>query len=85
MSDKSIDTHFDFLKNLDTGIKKHLIEMLWSSLNKEAKQKGVAHLYGAWDDDRSTELIINEIRGSRVDGKPIRQWLIHVYPSQSTH
>lgn len=37
MSDKSIDTYFGFLKNLDSGIKKHLIEMLRSSLNKEAK------------------------------------------------
>lgn len=54
-------------------------------MNKQAKQKGVAHLYGAWDDDRSTEFIINEIRESRVDGKPSYQWLIHVYSSQSTH
>lgn len=73
MNDKSIDTYFGFLKNPDSGIKKHLIEMLRSSLNKETKQKGVAHLYGAWDDDRFTEFIINEIRESRVDGKPGHQ------------
>lgn len=70
MSDKSIDTYFGFLKNLDASIKKRLIEMLQSSLKRETKQEGIGHLYGAWDDDRSTELIIKEIRESRVDSQP---------------
>jgi hypothetical protein len=61
-SNKSIDKYFRFLTHLDNVSKKRLIEMLKKSLKSEENDFKDADLFGAWDDDRSSDEIIAEIK-----------------------
>lgn len=66
----SIDKYFGFLTRLDNVTKKRLIVKLTESIEvKEKKHFDLASLYGAWEDSRSSDEIINEIRNSRVEKK----------------
>jgi hypothetical protein len=38
---------------------------------KEKKHLDLKSLYGAWEDSRTSDEIINDIRNSRVEKKPI--------------
>jgi len=68
----SIDKYFGFLTKLDNISKKRLIVKLTESIEiKEKKHSDLKSLYGAWEDTRTSDEIINDIRNSRVEKKPI--------------
>jgi hypothetical protein len=68
----SIDKYFGFLTKLDNISKKRLIVKLTESIEiKEKKHLDLKSLYGAWEDTRTSDEIINDIRNSRVEKKPI--------------
>ncbi|MEQ8582365.1 MAG: hypothetical protein RIC30_01985 [Marinoscillum sp.] len=72
ISDKSISRYFGFLKNMDTQSKKKLIIQLTDSIeSKETTKKGIDHLFGAWEDTKTAEEMISEIRGSRTQNREI--------------
>ena len=72
ISDKSIARYFGFLKNMDVQSKKKLIAHLTDSIKSNKKtKKGIDHLFGAWEDTRTAEEIINEIRESRTQNREI--------------
>lgn len=73
ISDRSLKRYFGFLKNLDTKTKRKLIDQLTDSIEpaKPGCKIGIGSLYGAWEDDRTADEIINEIRKSRVDNRII--------------
>jgi hypothetical protein len=72
INNKSIARYFGFLKNLNTQSKKKLIIQLTRSIESQKKtNKGINHLFGAWDDSRTAEEIINEIRESRTQNVEI--------------
>lgn len=72
ISDKSIARYFGFLKNMDTQSKKKLIIQLTDSIDPRKKtRKGIDHLFGAWEDTRTAEEMISEIRGSRTQNREI--------------
>lgn len=70
LKNTTIDKYFGFLKGLDNVTKKRLIVKLTESI--EVKEKAgfdLASLYGAWEDSRDSDEIINDIRSSRVEKK----------------
>ncbi|MDO5509099.1 MAG: hypothetical protein Q4F57_00245 [Weeksellaceae bacterium] len=70
LSNETIDRYFGFLKRLDNVTKKRLIVKLTESIDvKEKESFNLASLYGAWEDTRTSEQIIKDIRESRVDKK----------------
>ena len=72
LKNTTIDKYFSFLTNLDNISKKRLIVKLTESIEvKEKKHLDLKNLYGAWEDTRTSEGIINEIRNSSVEKKSI--------------
>jgi len=72
LTNKTIDKYFGFLTRLDNDSKKKLIIKLTESIDtKEVNKIDWRDLYGAWEDDRTAEEIIKEIRDSRIDSKNI--------------
>lgn len=68
LKNKKVNSYFRFMKNWDTESKKDLIIKLTKSINdKSDKMQDFSSCFGAWDDDRSADEIINDIRNSRVD------------------
>ncbi|KJJ38771.1 hypothetical protein [Aequorivita vladivostokensis] len=68
ISNKILDKYFRFLKSLDTNSKKRLILKLEASLvpnlNKDTE---LSSFFGAWEDEKDSDSIIEEIRNSRVE------------------
>lgn len=70
LKDTTIDKYFGFLVRLDDATKKRLIVKLTESIEiKEKNHHDLASLYGAWEDSRSSDEIINDIKNSRVEKK----------------
>ena len=68
LSNSTIEKYFGFLTKLDNFSKKKLIIKLTESIElNEDKNSKLDSLYGAWEDSRSSDDIIKEIRDSRVD------------------
>ena len=68
ISDKILEKYFAYLKHLDNTTKKNLIIKLTKSLEiKSPKPFDIQSIYGAWEDDRSSDQIISEIKSSRVE------------------
>lgn len=68
MSNKTLDKYFGYLKNLDNDTKKNLIIKLTKSIETKSKKAfDIKSIYGAWEDDKSSDEIIKEIKSSRVE------------------
>jgi len=67
LSNNTIDKYFGYLRKLDNNSKKKLIINLTESIEtNEDKPFVLNSIYGAWDDSRDSDEIINQIRASRV-------------------
>jgi len=74
ISNKAIDKYFSFLKKLDNSTKKKLIIKLAESIETEEDRSfDLEKLFGAWDDSRDSDVIIKEIRESRVNSRNIEK------------
>ncbi len=72
ISNSTIDKYFGFLTKLDNISKKRLIIKLTESIETaEAASFDLEALYGAWEDDRSSDEIIKQIRNSRIEKNDI--------------
>jgi hypothetical protein len=72
LTNNTIDKYFGFLTKLDNVSKKKLIVKLTESIeDKEENDFELASLYGSWEDSRSSDDIIKEIRDSRIDKNDI--------------
>ncbi len=68
LNSTSFDKYFGFLLKLDTLTKKRLIIKLTESINNsESKKIDLAMLHGGWEDSRSSDEIINDIKISRIE------------------
>lgn len=75
LTNTTIEKYFGFLTRLDTVTKKRLIVKLTQSLEaKEKKHFDLASLYGAWEDSRSSDEIIKDIKKARVEKKNAVDW-----------
>ncbi|MBS1573112.1 MAG: hypothetical protein JST62_12005 [Bacteroidetes bacterium] len=72
LKNKTIDKYFGFLTRLDNNSKKRLIVKLTESIEvKDKKYFDLKSLYGAWEDERTSDEIINDIKNSRVEKKTL--------------
>lgn len=68
LNNNVIGKYFSFLTKLDNFTKKQLIIKLTESLDIEKKEDfDLKTLCGAWEDDKSSDEIIQDIRNSRVE------------------
>lgn len=63
-----LDKYFRFLKILDVKSKKRLIVKLEESIDSNSNEVfNLTSLFGAWEDNKDSDAIINQIRSSRVE------------------
>jgi len=68
LKNTTIDKYFSFLTRLDNSSKKRLIVKLTESIEvKEKSSFDLRSLFGAWEDKRSSDEIISDIKKSRVE------------------
>jgi uncharacterized Zn finger protein len=68
LNDSSIDKFFGFLARLDNSSKKRLIIKLTESIETEEKKSfDLMSLHGAWEDTKTSDEIIKDIKSSRVE------------------
>jgi len=68
ISNKILDKYFGYLKNLDINTKKSLIIKLTKSIETKSKKTfDIESVFGAWEDERTSDEIISEIKSSRVE------------------
>lgn len=67
ITNKALNKYFGFLLKLDNQSKKKLINKLSASLKPNENNNKDLSLFGAWQDERSSDTIIEEIRKSRID------------------
>lgn len=70
-----VDSYFMFMKNWDNETKKNLIIKLIQSIDSMDKEKrDFSSCFGAWDDNRTAEEIIKDLRADRVDNREIEDF-----------
>lgn len=75
VANRIVDNYFRLMKDWDTDSKKNLILKLTSSINLKSKDKfDFSSCFGAWEDSRSAEEIVNELRTDRVNHKEIEEF-----------
>ena len=63
---RMVNSFFRFMKSWNNETKKDMIIKLTSSIDDKPKDKfDFSSCFGAWDDDRSAEEIINGIRSDK--------------------
>lgn len=68
ISNKVLEKYFGYLQNLDDKAKKRLIIKLTNSIKHKSKKKfEIKSIYGAWEDEKTSDEIIHKIRSSRVE------------------
>ncbi|MGB0880168.1 MAG: hypothetical protein ACPGTO_06340 [Polaribacter sp.] len=76
ISNKILDKYFGYLKNLDVNTKKSLIIKLTKSIETTSKKTfDIKSIFGRWEDDRTSDEIISEIKSSRVEKRNIANWV----------
>lgn len=72
---KKVNSYFRLMKNWDTESKKDLIIKLTKSIDDKQEDKhDFSSCFGAWEDDRSAEEIIKDIRNDRVNNRNIEEF-----------
>ena len=67
LDNETLSKYFDPLSKLDNHIKKALIVKLTESLSFEEELGSEATLYGKWEDSRSADDIIKDIKDARFE------------------
>jgi len=67
--------YFRFMRNWDNETKKDMIFKLTKSIEEKPKDKfDFSSCFGAWDDVRSADEIIDELRAERINKKEIEEF-----------
>jgi hypothetical protein len=74
LNSKTLEKYFGLLNNLDNLSKKKLIIKLTESLDIKEEKVDLKTLFGAWEDTKESEEIIEEIRKSRVEKTDIESF-----------
>lgn len=68
ISNKILEKYFGYLIHLDDQSKNSLIKKLTSSIKSKKNEDGTFEdIFGAWDDNKSSDEIIGEIKNSRIE------------------
>lgn len=71
-NNKMVDRYFSFMRNWDNEAKKDLIIKLTKSLDSnKQKNRDFSSCFGEWDDVRSADEIIDELRQDRNNERMI--------------
>lgn len=72
---RMVNSYFRLMRNWDNEAKKELIIKLTSSIDDKPKDKfDFSACFGAWEDERSAEEIIQEIHSDRVNRNEIEEF-----------
>ena len=72
---KLVDSYFRFMKNWDNETKKNLIIKLTQSIDSTDKEnRDFSSCFGAWDDNRTADEIMEDLRADRVDNREIENF-----------
>jgi len=75
VTNRIVENYFRFMRNWDSEIKKSLIKKLTASIGAKSKDKfNFSSCFGAWEDSRNADDIINELRTDRVNNKEIEDF-----------
>ena len=75
IGNKLVDIYFRFMKNWDNETKKNLIIKLTQSIDSEnTKQRDFSSCFGVWDDNRTAEEIIEDLKADRVNNREIEDF-----------
>jgi hypothetical protein len=75
IEERIVNSYFSLMKNWDNKKKKDLIIKLTESIDNKSKDRfDFSSSFGAWEDERSADEIINEIRSDRVNNKEIEEF-----------
>ena len=71
-----VETYFAMMSNLGSDSKLDLISKLTSSMRKKSdpSDTSIIKLFGAFENDKSAEEIISELRSSRIFNKKIESF-----------
>jgi hypothetical protein len=70
-----VDSYIRFMKNWDNETKKNLIIQLTKSIDiVDKKQRDFSACFGAWEDDRSADEIVEDLRIDRVNNSEIENF-----------
>jgi len=74
LNNGTLNKYFGILENLDIDSKKNLIIKLTKSINSEPKLKlNIKNIFGAWQDTRTADEIIEDIENSRFNDRIIEE------------
>ena len=75
VNNRMVNNYFRYMQNWDTDTKKDLIIKLTASIDSKSNDKfDFSSCYGAWIDDRSADVIINDLRSDRVNSNEIEEF-----------
>lgn len=70
-----VERYFSFIRNWDNEAKKDLIVKLTKSIDSgKSKKRDFSSCFGAWDDSRSADEIIDGIRKDRKNNREIEEF-----------
>jgi len=74
LNNGTLNKYFGILENLDIDSKKNLIIKLTKSINSKPKLKlNIKNIFGAWQDTRTADEIIEDIENSRFNDRIIEE------------
>lgn len=74
-ADSKVNFYFRFMKNWDTESKKDLIIKLTKSIDEKIENKhDFSSCFGAWEDNRDADEIIDDLRNSRANTQEIENF-----------
>ena len=72
VTNRMIDSYFRFMRNWNTDAKKDIIIKLTASIDSKTNDDhDFSSCFGAWEDERTADEIINELRADRVNSREI--------------
>jgi hypothetical protein len=75
VNNRMVDSYFKYMRNWDTDTKKDIIIRLTASIDSQINDKyDFSSCFGAWDDSRSADEIIRELRTDRVNNREIEEF-----------
>lgn len=70
-----VNNYLRYMRNWDNETKKDLIRKLTASIDSKSKDKyDFSSCFGAWEDNRSAEEIVNDLRADRVNKGEIEEF-----------
>lgn len=75
VTNKMVKSYFRYMRNWDTNTKKDLIIKLTESIDSNPIEKfDFSSCYGAWEDSRSADEIMDDLKSDRKNNREIEEF-----------